>query len=141
MRPTSSLRLPWTICRSSSVSLPHCSWTLPVNCFQLPSMRSQFIPSPPWFFRRPVPAASDRINGLGMRSFRTVAVLQQSFCHNLPMASGGLKERPAKFNATGGGPATNSLRQDDSCSFLPDERPPSFFFFRNLEPLGSVAQG
>src|ERR1041384_2950580 len=29
--------------RSSSVSLPHCSLALPLNCFQLPSIRSQFI--------------------------------------------------------------------------------------------------
>src|SRR5262245_47968962 len=28
---------------SSFVSLPHCCWTLPLNCFQLPSTRSQFI--------------------------------------------------------------------------------------------------
>src|SRR5436190_2835312 len=28
---------------SSSVSLPHCSLTLPFTCFQLPSMRSQFM--------------------------------------------------------------------------------------------------
>src|SRR4026207_1835923 len=27
---------------SSSVSLPHCSFTLPVSCFQFPSTRSQF---------------------------------------------------------------------------------------------------
>src|SRR5215212_1501511 len=29
--------------RSSSVSLPHFSFTLPANCFQLPSTRSQFM--------------------------------------------------------------------------------------------------
>src|SRR2546428_1564209 len=30
----------------SSVSLPHCCLTLPVICFQLPSIRSQFIAAP-----------------------------------------------------------------------------------------------
>src|SRR4029079_2816958 len=30
----------------SSVNLPHCSRTRPLSCFQLPSMRSQFMASP-----------------------------------------------------------------------------------------------
>src|SRR6185312_13450403 len=36
-------RLPLIWVRSSSVSWPHFSLTLPLNCFQFPSMRSQFI--------------------------------------------------------------------------------------------------
>src|SRR5438067_2055573 len=43
MRPTSWSCLPAITVRSSSVSLPHCSLAFPVNCFQLPSMRSQFM--------------------------------------------------------------------------------------------------
>src|SRR5260221_13899983 len=43
MRPTSWSCCPLITCRSSSVSLPHFSLTLPANCFQLPSTRSQFI--------------------------------------------------------------------------------------------------
>src|SRR4029079_453905 len=36
-------RLPAITSSWSSVSLPHCSFALPLNCFQLPSMRSQFM--------------------------------------------------------------------------------------------------
>src|SRR5215213_6661605 len=43
MRPTNWSCLPLMTVMSSSVSLPHCSLTLPVSCFQLPSTRSQFI--------------------------------------------------------------------------------------------------
>src|SRR5258706_4006405 len=46
--------------RSSSVSLPHCSFTLPFTCFQLPFMRSQFMRVVPRFR---VGAASDRYTG------------------------------------------------------------------------------
>src|ERR1700758_2505184 len=35
--------------RSSSVSLPHCSFTLPLTCFQLPSTRFQSIFVSPFF--------------------------------------------------------------------------------------------
>src|ERR1700748_343515 len=35
--------------RSSSVSLPHCSFTLPLTCFQLPSTRFQSIFITPFF--------------------------------------------------------------------------------------------
>src|SRR4051794_12760321 len=48
MRPTSWSFLPAIAVRSSSVSLPHFSRILPVNCFQLPSMRSQFMTRAPW---------------------------------------------------------------------------------------------
>src|SRR5436190_19153305 len=47
MRPTSWSFLPAIAVRSSSVSLPHFSRILPVNCFQLPSMRSQFMAGTP----------------------------------------------------------------------------------------------
>src|SRR5271165_6741794 len=40
-------RLPAAWSRSSSVSCPHFSLTLPLNCFQLPSIWSQFIAVPP----------------------------------------------------------------------------------------------
>src|SRR5436190_17492294 len=41
--PSSCSRSPLIWVNSSSVSLPHCSFALPVNCFQLPWTRSQFI--------------------------------------------------------------------------------------------------
>src|SRR5580765_4008229 len=41
--PASWSRLPPTTSSWSSVSLPHCCLTVPLNCFQLPSTRSQFI--------------------------------------------------------------------------------------------------
>jgi hypothetical protein len=41
-------RLPSTTSRSSSVSSPHCCWAFPLNCFQFPWMRSQFIAVAPW---------------------------------------------------------------------------------------------
>src|ERR1051325_8776016 len=43
MRPTSWSCWPLITCRSSSVSLPHFSLTLPANCLQLPSTLSQFM--------------------------------------------------------------------------------------------------
>src|SRR5262245_58136046 len=44
--PTSWSRLPAMRSRSSSVILPNCSFTLPLACFQLPAMRSQFMRAP-----------------------------------------------------------------------------------------------
>src|SRR5215510_2933294 len=46
MRPASLSCLPLITGRSSSVSLPHFSLTLPVSCFQLPSILSQFMTEP-----------------------------------------------------------------------------------------------
>ena len=40
----------------SSVKRPHCCFTLPFSCFQLPSMRSQFMCSPFIALERAVPA-------------------------------------------------------------------------------------
>ena len=37
------MRLPLMTSTSSSVSLPHCDLTLPLNCFQFPSISSQFM--------------------------------------------------------------------------------------------------
>src|SRR5437588_9741360 len=41
--PSSCSRLPLIWVNSSSVSLPHCSLTLPENCFQSPLTVSQFM--------------------------------------------------------------------------------------------------
>src|SRR5690242_18543762 len=42
-RPTNSSRLPSICVMSSSVSLPHCCLTCPLNCFQFPLTWSQFM--------------------------------------------------------------------------------------------------
>jgi hypothetical protein len=74
------------------------------------------------------------INDPNGQSFPVVAKLQLLLCHVSVNAKGRLKPRRQGFNAKDGGPPLNSLRQDDSRSFLPDEQPPSFFF---LEPCAA----
>src|SRR5262245_17487235 len=111
---------------SSSVSFPHCSLTLPVNCFQLPCTRSQFIVVLPWW-RSPLVVES--------RSERTRHYLLTGCCVGAELLPVVPLRSPARQRPSATTPSL--LRVLSSCILLVEISPGSVSCTGNGEERGA----
>src|SRR6516165_2725349 len=132
MRPTSWSCWPLITCRSSSVSLPHFSLTVPANCLQLPSTLSQFMCT--------LPMGLVNVSSAGQRARpRGGCPVDFPLCfvgtiHHITHRRTGAGERHR------GGRSLNSMLKDDIVALLPDLRAFARFMCREREAADDLVQ-
>src|ERR1044072_5323701 len=132
MRPTSWSCWPLITCRSSSVSLPHFSLTLPENCFQLPSTLSQFMCMFPSELVNVSPAGQRAHPRGGCPGDFPVCFI--GTIHHIRHRRTGAGEGIAAAGAL------NSMLKDDIVALLPDLRAFARFMCRERESADDLVQ-